>query len=399
TRAAIEAFGLERNTSIRTIQMDARNYVDELIERNRNAGQKVHYDFIYEDAINDYSVPFQLTTEEFCEKIAQLLTDDGLYMVNLIDVFDDGLFLSAVINTLEKTFPYVSVMTEGGIPRSHRNTFVLIAAKQHLDLQSLYEESKKEGTIFWLLDESELATLREKTNTLVLTDDYAPVENLLAPVVRRKTAYDLAEEYFRQARDLFQQGEFEKSVERYRKIIHRAPSMTIKAYNDMAVALIKLNKWPEAAEALNESLAAISRERVEVYTGNIHYNLAVVLSRMGRAEEATEQFRKAIEDFKEQLIAEPKDAELYLKIGKSFASMGELKEAEAYLSKALDLNPSDLSHHLEMARNLEVQQRYDDAIGILQEGIRYMLHHGRKDDASLLVNYIETIKTRKASPE
>jgi len=54
---------------------------------------------------------------------------------------------------------------------------------------------------------------------------------------------------------------------------------------------------------------------------------------------------------------------------------------------------------LEMARNLEVQQRYDDAIELLQESVRYMLHHGRKDDASLLVNYTQTIKTRKNAQE
>ena len=138
---------------------------------------------------------------------------------------------------------------------------------------------------------------------------------------------------------------------------------------------------------------------MEIYTGNIHYNLGVVLSKMDKLEEATEQFTKAIEDFKEQLICNPKDAELYLKIGKSLASMGRLKEAEKYLSEALNLNPADLSHYLELARNLECQQRFDDAIGLLQEGIRFMLDHNRKEDASLLVNYLESIKTRRAGQE
>ena len=399
TEASIQAFGLDRNTSIRTIPMDGRNHVDKLLERERATGQKMRYDFIYEDAINDYSVPFQLTTQEFNEKIVQLLTDDGVYMVNLIDVFEDGLFLSAVVNTLEKTFPYVSVMTEAGVPRSHRNTFVVITAKRQLDLSGLSEECRKQGTFVWHLSESDLRILRQKTAGLVLTDDYAPVENLLAPVVRRKTAYDLAEEYFKQARVLFQQGKFEKSVEKYRQIIRRAPSMAIKAYNDMAVALIKQGKWADAADALKESLAAISREGMEIYTGNIHYNLGVVLSKMDKLEEATEQFTKAIEDFKEQLICNPKDAELYLKIGKSLASMGRLKEAEKYLSEALNLNPADLSHYLELARNLECQQRFDDAIGLLQEGVRFMLDHNRKEDASLLVNYLESIKTRRTGQE
>jgi len=399
TKAAIEAFGLDPDTSIKTIQMDARNYIDELVARNQTGQGKRPYDLIYEDAINDYSVPFQLTTIEFNEKIAKLLADDGVYMVNLIDVFDDGFFLAAIISTLEQTFPHVSVITEAGVPRAHRNTFVVIASRRKIDLESLYAQAKKEGTILRLLREDDLRYLRDKNKGLVLTDNYVPVENLLAPVVRRKSAQDLAEDYLRQARKFLEDKQYDKSVAKYRQVLRRAPSMAIKAYNNMAVALIKLDRWSEAADALYNALEAIRQEDMEMYTGNIHYNLAVVLSRMGKREPAHEQFEKAIGGYKEELIPRPKDAELYLKIGKSLASMARLKEAEEYLAKALDLNSSDLSYHLEMARNLEVQQRYDDAIELLQESVRYMLHHGRKDDASLLVNYTQTIKTRKNAQE
>jgi Tfp pilus assembly protein PilF len=399
TKAAIEAFGLDPDTSIKTIQMDARNYIDELAARNRTGQIEQPYDLIYEDAINDYFVPFQLTTIEFNEKIAKLLADDGVYMINLIDVFDDGFFLAAIINTLEQTFPHVSVMTEAGVPRAHRNTFVVIASRRQIDLESLYAQAKKEGTIFHLLREDDLRYLRDKNKGLVLTDNYVPVENLLAPVVRRKSAQDLAEDYLRQARKFLENKEYEKSVAKYKQVLRRAPSMAIKAYNNMAVALIKLDRWSEAADSLYNALEAIRQEDMEMYTGNIHYNLAVVLSRMGKREQAHEHFEKAIADFKEELIPRPKDSELYLKIGKSLASMARLKEAEEYLRKALDLNPSNLPHHLEMARNLEVQQRYDEAIDLLQESVRYMLNHGRKDEASLLVNYIESIKTRKDAQE
>jgi spermidine synthase/Tfp pilus assembly protein PilF len=399
TKAAIEAFGLDPDTSIKTIQMDARNYIDELAARNRTGQIEQPYDLIYEDAINDYFVPFQLTTIEFNEKIAKLLADDGVYMINLIDVFDDGFFLAAIINTLEQTFPHVSVMTEAGVPRAHRNTFVVIASRRQIDLESLYAQAKKEGTIFHLLREDDLRYLRDKNKGLVLTDNYVPVENLLAPVVRRKSAQDLAEDYLRQARKFLENKEYEKSVAKYKQVLRRAPSMAIKAYNNMAVALIKLDRWSEAADSLYNALEAIRQEDMEMYTGNIHYNLAVVLSRMGKREQAHEHFEKAIADFKEELIPRPKDSELYLKIGKSLASMARLKEAEEYLRKALDLNPSNLPHHLEMARNLEVQQRYDEAIDLLQESVRYMLNHGRKDEASLLVNYIESIKTRKDRQE
>ena len=34
------------------------------------------------------------------------------------------------------------------------------------------------------LDQEQLATLRRRSGRLILTDDYAPVDNLLAPVIR-----------------------------------------------------------------------------------------------------------------------------------------------------------------------------------------------------------------------
>lgn len=74
-------------------------------------GEKITYDFIYEDALNNFSVPYQLTTREFNEKLSQVLTEDGIYMVELIDDFESGLFAGAFINTLELIFPHVYVIS------------------------------------------------------------------------------------------------------------------------------------------------------------------------------------------------------------------------------------------------------------------------------------------------
>jgi predicted membrane-bound spermidine synthase len=186
TEAAMKAFGLEKNTAINIFTMDARNYVDELLNKHRNGQEIPRYNFIYEDAFNDYSVPFQLVTKEFNDKIAKILTDDGVYMMNIIDIFDSGQFLSALINTLEKTFPYVNVVTENK-PHSERNTFVIIASKGNFNLENLNSEEPAKNSDLWRLSESDIETLRKKTHRIIFTDDYAPVENMLAPVVRQST--------------------------------------------------------------------------------------------------------------------------------------------------------------------------------------------------------------------
>jgi spermidine synthase len=192
TKAAMAAFGLEKDTTINIFTMDARNYVDELLRQMRSGQQTRRYDFIYGDAFNDYSVPYQLVTKEFNDKIAQLLTDDGTYMINVIDIYNSGLFLGACVNTLKETFPHVDVVTENK-PRSERNTFVIIASKKDLNLERLDLEEPAKGSDLWKLNDSDIEILREKSHRIVLTDDYAPVENMLAPVVQQSTVSFLLE--------------------------------------------------------------------------------------------------------------------------------------------------------------------------------------------------------------
>ncbi|MCK4787686.1 MAG: fused MFS/spermidine synthase [Desulfobacteraceae bacterium] len=200
TEAAIEAFGLERDTTINTITMDARNYVDRLLNRECNGEEIPRYDFIYEDTFNDYSIPYQLVTREFNDKIAQILTDDGVYMVTVIDIFDSGRFLGAIFNTLRRTFPNVYVLSQVA-PRNVRNTFVVVAAKQDIDIEGLIRQYCKDINL-WYMGKAEIDTLKQKSRELVLTDDYAPVENMLAPVVRRSAADILREKIRDRARAL-----------------------------------------------------------------------------------------------------------------------------------------------------------------------------------------------------
>jgi spermidine synthase len=176
TKAAFAAFGLDPNTRINTISLDARNYVDGLIEQHRRGLQTKRYDFIYEDALDNYSVPYQLTTKEFNGKLYELLTDDGIYMVELIDTFDSGLFLGAFVSTLEQTFPFVAVISQNDVTRYDRSTYVVVAAKRKLDLAEVcggFEVNR----VVWYLSEPEIAQLRDKSNGIILTDDYAPIEN------------------------------------------------------------------------------------------------------------------------------------------------------------------------------------------------------------------------------
>jgi spermidine synthase len=184
TEAAHAAFGLPRDSPMKIYNLDARNHVDDLLQRRREGENVPPFDLVFGDAFNHYAVPHHLTTREFNEKLKELMAPDGVYMMNIIDIYDSGRFLGAILNTFRETFPHVyafSTYTNGpsNDPR-RRDTFVVVGALQPLKNASLRPDVP--GAV---LKPEHFETLRRRSRNIILTDDYAPVEQMLEPVVRR----------------------------------------------------------------------------------------------------------------------------------------------------------------------------------------------------------------------
>ena len=144
TKAAFEAFGLKPNPRMAIHNLDARNHIDDLLAR-REAGEQVGgFDLVFGDAFNHYSPPFHLTTHEFNEKVRSLMSEDGVFLANVIDVFRSGKFLGAMVNTFELSFPHVYVFTTaetGPSDADSRDTFVVAGSMRLLDIDDLsYEQ-------------------------------------------------------------------------------------------------------------------------------------------------------------------------------------------------------------------------------------------------------------------
>jgi len=176
------------DTRITTHTMDARNLIDDLL-RDGVGGS---YDFIFGDAFNDLSVPYHLTTREFTAKLGELLKPSGVYMINVIDIYREGLgrFLGAFVATSRESFPYVYVFSSASDgPTNERDTFVVACSREPLDIHDLGARAvdlEFEGVLFaWAEGDrlgGEMATVLERGGGLILTDDFAPVDNLLAPI-------------------------------------------------------------------------------------------------------------------------------------------------------------------------------------------------------------------------
>jgi hypothetical protein len=151
----------------------------------QNPNQRYH--LIMGDAFNDFSVPYHLTTQEFNQQVQSWLAEGGYYVVNIIDG-GQGNFLRAYTHTLRQTFDHVYLApTLEGWRLSPRSTFVLIAGDTPLDLDAMGAFDGGDGdTLFAgrVLSTQEVDDILAEGRTVRLTDQYAPVDQLLAPVIR-----------------------------------------------------------------------------------------------------------------------------------------------------------------------------------------------------------------------
>ncbi len=178
TEVATEYLALPLNTSIVTYTEDARTKLQEL--------PKGKYEFIVGDAFNDVSVPYHLTTLEFNEMVFGLLAEDGVYALNIVDKMHSGRFLRSVVTTLQQTFPYVYVMRDDtNWDGDTRYTFVVSASRQPITRPELVAANRvtdRGPTVAHFMPDAEFARWMEGGDKSILTDDYVPVDGMLAPL-------------------------------------------------------------------------------------------------------------------------------------------------------------------------------------------------------------------------
>jgi spermidine synthase len=176
TRIAHTQLGLPDTTSIRSYNEDARQYL-------MRAKPGAQYDLILGDAFNDLSVPYHLTTREFSERVRKFLKPDGLYLINAIDSYSKGSFMKAFAYTLSKVFPYVYITAPGSGWDWTTSTFVLVASEQPLDGERFLAAQRAAGVdpVTRFLPAAQQADYLA-LHPVLLTDDYVPVDNMIAPL-------------------------------------------------------------------------------------------------------------------------------------------------------------------------------------------------------------------------
>ncbi|NPV71218.1 MAG: fused MFS/spermidine synthase [Firmicutes bacterium] len=169
TKIALSQF-IVNPTKIVSLNEDGRTAVN-----NLPPGKK--YDLIFGDAFNDLSVPYHLTTKEFAGLLRAHLSDNGVYVANIIDTAGGG-FLDAFTTTLSQVFPHIWIVA-GSASAAHgvRSPHLVLASASPLPVDK------------WTAPEDvdfAVNPREPKNKGLVLTDDHAPVDNLLLPLFAAK---------------------------------------------------------------------------------------------------------------------------------------------------------------------------------------------------------------------
>ena len=136
------------------------------------------FELVVGDAFGGPSVPWHLTTQEFLVEVRDRMSEDGIYVMNVID-YPPHSFAKAEAATLRSVFDHVMVVAPPAyLEGTGGGNFVLIASNTPLDPDALIAEATARGADEAALIGAELdAWIGDAP---ILVDDFAPVDQLIS---------------------------------------------------------------------------------------------------------------------------------------------------------------------------------------------------------------------------
>jgi tetratricopeptide (TPR) repeat protein len=182
-------------------------------------------------------------------------------------------------------------------------------------------------------------------------------------------------------------GALDAAIDAYRRAISERPSL-IKAENNLILALVKAGRGPEGLERAHALVAHSPRDPNSYFTLGLaqseqdidgaiasfrralelaprhvlaRYNLALVLKRADRLNEAVDELKRAI-------AIEPRADAHYL-LGVIAWQQGDLDRAVEALRAAVSIDPSSADGYYTLGAVLKAKQEWNGAIAALRNAI------------------------------
>jgi SAM-dependent methyltransferase len=170
---ARERLGLRTSAALRVRTGDAR--------RNLRDVPTASADLVVGDAFGGLAVPWHLATAELLADVRRVLRPGGVYALNLIDR-PPSEFARAEAATLLAAFAHVALAGPvGQLEGLEGGNFVLLASDRPLPLRRLRLAAEADPEEAELVSDR-AALERFAGDAQVLTDDFAPVDQLLTPM-------------------------------------------------------------------------------------------------------------------------------------------------------------------------------------------------------------------------
>jgi spermidine synthase len=337
TTAALEAFGLEPSERMTMHHVDGRVFVNSMARRALQDERFNPYDVLYLDALDDFSVPSQLTTVEFFTKVDSILEEDGLLLMNFIDVIESGRLAGSLLNTLEQIFPHVSLFTSVNVERASgewRVTFVAAASRQPIEAPT--NSSIPFSEMVREISADDADRYRHQESAQLLSDHFAPVKQLLAPVVRAAAQERGAAEALRRALELERQGDHAGYAQYCREALRLDPYMPEAHYN-LGLALHREGLLSDAEHHWNRAISTRpTYAEAHFNLGALHYSAA--------------DFVRAEHHFGTAIRLSPTLSEAHIALGVVKEAAGRLAEARAHYTEAVRLAPESKENRAHLRR-------------------------------------------------
>lgn len=166
-KVAQNYFFMDDSPRLKNVVEDGRVYLKD---------KKNEYDVILIDAYNRQSIPFHLTTREFFEELSNALKPDGVVVFNVVAGIEGkhGIFLKSLLKTSDRVFSSRRIFqAEFRNSPEDMNNLILVVSKKELPSEGVLAGAK------------EYTDPIDLSNSIVLTDDYAPVENLAVSIMTK----------------------------------------------------------------------------------------------------------------------------------------------------------------------------------------------------------------------
>jgi MFS family permease len=136
------------------------------------------FDVIFGDAFHDIAIPPHLVSDEFNEIVRSHLLARGFYVLNVVDNPRQPRLLASIVRTLQQQFKAIEVwVSPENVQGATRATFILYASEETTGLPSTVTASYGSARLWRRIT---LASLGTGQLGVILTDDFTPVDRLLA---------------------------------------------------------------------------------------------------------------------------------------------------------------------------------------------------------------------------